>query len=78
MFCRDNANRHIGEEIARDRTMPQRIERYLIELLPSAAMTLQLPHASLRRYPRRTPGATRTVYGFFRSSSLSRAVRVSS
>ena len=28
MFGRDDANRHIGEQIAHDRTMPQRIERY--------------------------------------------------
>ena len=36
MFCRDNANRHIGEEIARDGTVPQRVKRYLIGVERSA------------------------------------------
>src|SRR6516162_8872876 len=41
-------------------------------------MTLQVPVTALRRVCASVTGATRTMYGFFRSFSFKRAVRVSS
>jgi len=52
MFGRNDADRHIREQIARDGAMPQRIERYFIGVECSAYTDRRFP---FRRRPSRPP-----------------------